>query len=213
MATGASTFTDVGGAVADLFAGLGAATSSQLKAQGLDIEAMGTDISAQSLQVKAAGDLAEAQEYGLAGALASQNAAFTDVSTKIQLAQQDRQTTMTIGSQKAAVGGGGLAESGSALDVLRESASQGALAKSVLASQGQITEAGFNEQAASYDLMQTTAQTTATAEQQMSTEEQNIATQQRQLASETAAAGTTAEIGDFLAGAVKGVAAIATLAA
>ena len=103
------------------------------------------------------GDLAEAGEYDLAKALATQNANYTAASTAISAAQQDRATTMTIGSQKAAVGGAGLEESGSALDLLRDSASQGALAKSVLVTQGQMTEAGYTEQANSYGAMSAAA--------------------------------------------------------
>src|ERR1700761_6992411 len=105
MAVGAQTFNDLGGAVNDLFAGLAASTQANLKAQGLDIEAEGTNISAQAAQLKAQGDLSEATEYGEAATLAQQNAAYTAASTAIQAAQQERQNTLTIGSQKAAVGG------------------------------------------------------------------------------------------------------------
>ncbi len=42
--------------------------------------------------------------------------------------------------------GAGLGESGSALDILRDSASQGALTKATLGQQGLINEAGYQEQ-------------------------------------------------------------------
>lgn len=212
MAIGNQTFSDVGGAVSDLFAGFGAQTSADLKAQGLDIEAQGTRISAQSLLLKSQGDLSEAQQYDLAQALATQNANYTKASTAISAAQQDRQITMTIGGEKAAVGGAGLAESGTALDLLRDSASQGAIARATLVTQGQITEAGYEEQANSYAVMAAAARTTAAGEQQMSGQEQSIATEQEQLATDTKAAGQQAATGDFIAGALKGVAAVATLA-
>ncbi len=120
MAIGPSTFTSLSGAVSDLFAADAATTNADLKARGLQIEAEGTDISAQSLLLKSQGDLAEASEYDLAGTLATQNAQFTEASTRIQASQQDRAVTMTIGGQRAAVGASGLAESGSSLDLLRE---------------------------------------------------------------------------------------------
>jgi len=128
LSIGQATFSDLGGAVSDIFAGIGAETSATLKAQGLDIEAEGTDISAQALLLKAQGDIAEGREYTLAQTLAEQNANYTAVSTAIQSAQQEREVTMTIGSQQVAVAGGGGAESGSALALMRDSASQGALA-------------------------------------------------------------------------------------
>ena len=50
--------------------------------------------------------------------------------------------------------GAGFAESGSALDLLRDSASQGALAHAVIGQQGLITEAGYEQQRQSYQIMQ-----------------------------------------------------------
>lgn len=206
-----STFGNAGGAVADIFGGIGAATSTQLQAQGLNIQAEGTQISSESELLQAQGNLAEGQEYSLAENLAKQNEAYTEASTNIQAAQQERQVAMTIGGERAATGGAGLANSGSAGDLLRSSAQQGALAGAVLRMQGQITEAGYNEQAASYGLMATTAGQTAAGEQQIAGQEQSIATQQRQLASDTAAAGKTSEFGDIAAGLLKGAGAVAGL--
>jgi hypothetical protein len=48
---------------------------------------------------------------------------------------------MTLGGQEADVAGAGFSEGGSALDLLRSSASQGALTHAVLGQQGLITEA------------------------------------------------------------------------
>lgn len=212
MTVGTDTFGNLGGAVQDLFAGLGATTAANLKAQGIDIEAAGTDISAQSLLLQSQGDLAEASEYDLAQKLAQQNAAYTAASTNIQAAQQERQTIMTIGSQKAAVGGAGLAESGSALDLLASSASQGALARGVLVTQGNMQEAGYEEQANSYATMSAAARATAAGEVTISGETESIAAQQRQLATETQQAGQQAATGDFVSAALKGAAAVASLA-
>lgn len=184
MALSDKTFADTGGAVSDLFGAFGAEQKGKLQAEALNL--------------RAKGDLAEAQQYDLAQKLANQNAAFTAESTAIQQAQQVRNTTLQIGGETAAIAGGGFAASGSGLDILRESASQGALAKEVLGQQGLITEAGYQEQAQSYGVMASTARETAAGE--------------KQIASETEKASGIAAIGDIAGGLFKGAAAIATLA-
>jgi hypothetical protein len=197
MALSQQTFGDIGGAVSDLFGGFGAEAQGDLKAKGLDIEAQG-------LRLKAQGDLAEASNYDLASTLAAKNAVFTQSSTAIQMLQQERQNTMQIGGQQAAIAGAGFAASGSALDLMADSARQGALATAVLGQQGLITEAGYQEQAQSYTTMATAARADAAGQNQIAGEEE-------QLAQETKDAANTASIGDFLGGVVKGAAAIATL--
>lgn len=162
MAFGANTFTDAAGAVSDLFA-------------------------AEGDRAKAAGDRSEAQDYGLASDLAGQNEKFTEESTQIKEAQQARQMTQSLGSTAADVAGAGFSASGSALDIMRDSASQGALTHAVLGQQGLITEAGYTEQQKAYTNMQGAANAAADAQDK---------------------AATGAEI----TGAIKGVAAIATLA-
>jgi hypothetical protein len=169
MALGASTFTDLGGAVSDIF---------------------GSENTATGLRIKAQGDIAESQEYDLAGQLAGQNEKFTETSTAIKEMQQERQTNMVLGEQKADVASSGFAESGSALDLLRDSASQGALQRQVLGQQGLITEAGYQQQQQSYNLMSSAAQSAA--------------------AQENSLADKTETLGD-ITGAIKGVAAVATL--
>lgn len=143
MAVGAATFSDLGGAASDIFAGFGD-------------------------QAKAQGDFAEAQNYDLASNLATQNESYAATSTNIKEAQQQRELTMTLGGQKADVAGGGFAESGSSLDMLRDSASQGALAHQVIGQQGLITEAGYQEQAQSYQTMATAATAAGNAENKAS---------------------------------------------
>lgn len=227
MALDSATFNAAGGAVSDLFAGFGAATKGQLQAEGLDLQAQGTEISAEStqisaesLQTKAAGDLAEAGNYDIAAELATANEQFTEQSTRVQQAQLDRQETQAIGGQEASVAGAGFASSGSALDLMRDSASQGALAKGVLAQQGVITEAGYNEQAQSFTTMANVGRATAASEEQIAGQTMNIASEQdtiaagqRSLATQTQAAAATSEIGDFAAAALKGAAAVASLVA
>jgi hypothetical protein len=223
----ASASGNIGGAVSDLFAGFGAETAANLKAQGLQINAQGqlitaqgTILSAEGLQIKAAGDIAEGKEYDIAAALARQNEEYTRQSTAIQQTQLDRQITATIGGQEAGTGAAGLKESGSALDLLADSAKQGALAKSVLAEQGVITEAGYEEQAQSYDVMSAAAKATATGELDIATKTRGIADQQQaiagqtmQLAYATTEAGHQQAQGDFISAAMKGVAAVAQIGA
>lgn len=184
MAFGDKTFADAGGAVSDLFGGVGSLFSSSA--------------SVGSLQLKAKGDLAEAGQYDLAAKLAAQNEEFTKQSTAIQEAQQQRNTTMQIGGQEASVAGAGFAESGSALDILADSARQGALAKATLGQQGLITEAGYKEQADSYTMMAKTARDTAAGEED--------------IANQTGIAGMFSSVGNFAGAALKGAAAIATIA-
>lgn len=140
MALGAGTFNALGGAVSDLFA-------------------------AQGLRTKAKGSRIEAQEYDLASNLALQNEQFTKTSTAIKDAQAQRGIYQTLGQQQADVAGSGFAESGSALDLLRDSASQGALNKAVLNQQGQIEEAGYEEQSKSYQLMASASRMAADADE------------------------------------------------
>jgi hypothetical protein len=161
MALSNATFSDLGGAVSDLFA---------VKGYGY----------------KKAGDLAEQKNYQLAAQFSDQNAVFTEWSTNIKEAQASREISKSLGETRADVAGAGFAESGSAIDILRDSASQGALTKAVLSEQGLITEAGYKEQAQSYRTMADAAGMAAKAE-------------------DTAATGAEISAG------IKGVAAVASL--
>jgi hypothetical protein len=221
-----ATFNDLGGAASDLFAGLGANAKGALQAKGLQITAAGTRIgaqgtrlSAEGLRIKAQGDLAEAGNYDIAAGLATENEAYTEQSTRIQQKQLDRQVTQTIGGQQASVAGAGFTSGGSAGDIMRDSASQGALAKGVLAQQGVITEAGFEEQAKSFTTMANAGRTTAAGEMDIAgktdtiaTQQDAIATQQDQLATQTQKVANQQATGDFVTSAMKGVAAVASLA-
>ena len=144
VALSAGTFTGIGAGVSDIFAGLGD-------------------------EAKAQYDITEGQEYGLAAKLALQNEQITKSSTAITEAQQQREINLSMGKTTAEVAGGGFSLSGSALDILRSSASQGAVAKAVTAQQGAITEAGYAEQAQSYELMQQAANAAASAEKTAAT--------------------------------------------
>ena len=146
MAFGQQTFTDLAGAASDLF-------SSQL--------------GAESLRIKAQGDLAEAASYDMAAQLALLNKQYTETETAVKQTQTEREIYQTISRQEAEVSGGGLAESGSALDLLRSSASQGALSHAIIGQQGLITEAGYQEQHDSYTNMAAAARTAAAEEESL----------------------------------------------
>jgi hypothetical protein len=118
----------LGGAVSDIFSGFADAT----KIQGLQ---------------------AEQQQYEMAATEAEQQAHYVGVSTAIQEAQANREMFMSMGRTRAEVAGAGFASSGSALDILRSSASQGALQSAALGQQGLIQQQSLEEQAASYTTM------------------------------------------------------------
>src|SRR5260221_2503692 len=144
MALGSSPFSDFCGAGSGLFASSGHRSKAQ-------------------------GDRIEAQNYGLASDLAIQNEKFTETSTAIKQAQIERENVKMIGGQEADVASAGFAASGSALDLLRDSAAQGALTHAVAGEQGLITEAGYTEQAQSYQNMQKAALLAASAEDKAAT--------------------------------------------
>jgi hypothetical protein len=144
MAVGTDTINSIGGAVSDLFA----ADAHRSRAQGLRIEG---------------------QDYDLASGFATQNEKFTETSTAIKQAQLDRSIYQTMGGQQADVAGAGFASSGSAIDLLRDSASQGALTKAVGEQQGLITEEGYNVQAQTYTNMGNAARIAAGAEDEAAT--------------------------------------------
>jgi len=104
------------------------------------------------------GNKAEANAYGTAAGLATQNAQIEQQATAIQEMQTQRGIYQTIGAQQAEVGGAGFAASGTAKNLLASSASQGALAKATVAAQGLIQEQGYKAQAASYQGMQQAAE-------------------------------------------------------
>lgn len=140
MAVGPTTFQALGGAVDDLF-------------------------SASAFRTRAEGDRLQAQEYDLAGGLARQNKQFAETSAAIKDMQIQRGIYGVLGQQAADVGASGFESGGSALDLLRDSAQQGALTKAVASQQGLIEEAGYEEQAKSYDLQAQTARMAADADE------------------------------------------------
>jgi opacity protein-like surface antigen len=112
---------------------------------------------------------------------------YTVMSTAIKEAQTNRELLRSEGATTNAPAGAGFQTgSGSGLDLLRQSAQEGATTAAAINYQGGITEAGYQEQAQSYELMATAADMAAGADK-------------------------TAAYGSFAASAINGVAAVATL--
>lgn len=107
---------------------------------------------------------ASAGSYLQAAAIADQNAKIATASTNTQEMQETRQLYKTLGTQEAQVGGANFAESGTALDLLRDSASQGATAKALTAEQGAITINSYEEQAGIFSGMANAASASGNAQ-------------------------------------------------
>jgi len=102
---------------------------------------------------KAKADELEQGQYTEAAAYAGQEEQFAKESTALKVAGESRDLLLGQGRTIAAVANAGLTESGSALDILRSNAQQGALQQAVTGQQGLITEAGYAEQQQSYQTM------------------------------------------------------------
>lgn len=109
----------------------------------------------------AIGQQQSAKGYKQAASFAEENANIAEQSAKIQGLMAQRQVFQTIGGQQSDIAGAGLAESGSALDLLRSSASQGSLTKQLVANQGAINVLGYQAEAASYTSMASAAKSSA----------------------------------------------------
>jgi len=169
MAFGTGTINNIGGAVSDIFGG---------------------QATANGLRLRAAGSMAEAENYDLASTLAKQNSDFTEISTGIKVAQSERQAYLGIGTTAADIAGAGFSMGGSALDIMRSGAQQAALTREVIGQQGLITEAGFDEQELAYRNMAASARATESAQSGMAGD---------------------AERNGWITGGIKGAAALASL--
>jgi hypothetical protein len=109
--------------------------------------------SADALRFKQKGDILEAQQYRLASQLAELNKTYTKESTDIKEFQLQRKDFQTEGDLAADIAANNFEQSGSAIDVMRDSATQAAIERGVASQQGLIEEAGYEEQAQSYQLM------------------------------------------------------------
>lgn len=180
---------NIGGAVSELFA----ADASRAKADMFRT-------SARMDLLKGRGAQIEGENYSKAYDLAELNRRFTEASTEVQTTQADRASYMALGGIRAGYGASGLAQSGSAEDVLAASARQGALEHQVLAQQGVITEAGYEEQRETYAGMVNASEVAVEASKEAAAGHMRAAD-----AEEHAATGH--EIG----AAIKGIGAVASL--
>lgn len=139
MAFGMGTINSAGGAVNDLFA-------------------------AEGHRLKAKGHAFEKENYERAAVMADQNKVYTQWTTDVKQQQADRAMYQGLGRVQSDVAGAGLKMSGSALDLMSESASNARLTTDVLGTQGQITMAGYEEEARSYRNMAAAAQVAIDAE-------------------------------------------------
>lgn len=98
----------------------------------------------------ASGDRKSASNYLEAADLANQNASLEKTSTAIQMSATQRQIYKVVGGQRADVAGAGLAESGSAIDIMKDSTRQGALQKALVNIQGTINANAYSAQAGAY---------------------------------------------------------------
>src|SRR5690242_1182569 len=126
MAFGADTIGNIGGAVSDLFA----AKAGRIRAEGYEAEAAG---------------------YLKSAKLTRENIPLEEAATSIKQLQTEREALKAVGAQQSEVAGFGFEESGSALDLLRASNSQAALANQLIGEQGAIQVNAFRQQANSYD--------------------------------------------------------------
>jgi len=107
----------------------------------------------------------EATAFGQAAALEEQNKQIALESGAIQQMQQQRQELKVVGAGQADVAGNGLAASGNALDVYRNSMAQGALASQLTGVQTQVNANSYEAQAGAYRGEQQAAESAAKAKQ------------------------------------------------
>lgn len=119
---GSIDFGGIGGAVSSVFGGIGTL-------QGAKAYTVASDYAKKASQY------------------ATENAGIAEASGRVQQLQANRQLLQVIGGQQADVASAGFAKSGSALDLLASSQSQGALTKALLGEQTAINVRGYQEEA------------------------------------------------------------------
>lgn len=187
---GGGFFNDIAGAASDILGGQ--QSSDQIKAQ-FHAQAAGD-------RIKAVGFDSEAEDYTMASSLAKQNEQITGISTQMQSAAQQRNFEKVQGGTISQIAGANLS-GGSAADILRENAQQGAIANAAINAQGQITEAGYATQAGTYKDMSSLATQEALMERQAAT----------QADSDAETIGNEASSNGWIGGAIKGAIGIASL--
>lgn len=185
---------------AGFFSGASGAVSSLFSARGHETRAEMYQIEGRADLLRGEGAQLEGLSYTRARELALQNKDYARNSTEIQEAQASRTITMALGAERASFGASGARQSGSALDILADSAQQGELHKQIIGQQGLITQAGYQEQADVYGNMVKASQ--------IAVEGSLLAHQEHIMAS---SAERTAATGDYITAGIRGVSAIASL--
>lgn len=116
---------------------------------------------ARSLRMR--GDIYRTEAEGLdrAASMSGDSLRFSELSTRLQLLQQEREAMKVIGGQQADVAGAGFAASGSALDILRDSAAQAALSRGIIGTQGAIDANVYKAAVDTYTTQAATTRATA----------------------------------------------------
>lgn len=111
----------------------------------------------------ASGYAASAAGYAKASQIAAQNEQISRVGTSIKQLQASREIFRALGGQQADIAGAGLKATGSALDVIRASAAEGALTRQLIGLQGSIEALGYRQEAESYASMAQSAAASGSA--------------------------------------------------
>jgi len=96
------------------------------------------------------GSASAASAYSEAATIAQSNELTTRASTQVQEDQAGIAIFKALGTERADVAGAGFTPGGSAGDLMRSSALQAALSKTLIEDQGSITAKGYAEQASAY---------------------------------------------------------------
>jgi len=91
-----------------------------------------------------------AKGYAKAAEISLQNEKLSKESTSIKQLMTSREIYKTMGGQRADIAAAGLKNSGSAMDIVRSSAAEGALTKQLISLQGTIEAQGYRQEAESY---------------------------------------------------------------
>lgn len=114
-------------------------------------------------EASAAGDFLSAGAYSAGAKYAAINEGIAREAGRIKEFQTNRAIFQTLGQQRTAYAGGGLKQSGTAIDVYRNSVSQGALERAIVQEQTEINVTGYQEQESMFKGMAAAATAAGTA--------------------------------------------------
>jgi hypothetical protein len=142
----ANQFSYAGNAASDLFSGFATYEGDETKAEGLETEATNDTAAA---------------------ALATQDAEVASENLGVQEYQEERALSKAQGTTESEYAAGGFQTSGTAVDVLRSNAQEGAMQEAVTNIQGQSTIEGYQEQATAYENLASYASSAAGKEKEL----------------------------------------------